>query len=161
MTGHKRVVLVAAVAENGVIGKDDNIPWQLPEDLKFFRATTEGNTVVMGRVTYEGIGHPLPYRTNIVVTRQPGWSADGVFVAGSVEDAIELAHGFDGDIMVIGGSQVYAAAMPHADVQILTEVRSSPEGDTLYPDYDRSKWTETRREKHDEFDFVWYERGTG
>ena len=154
----KRVVMVAAVARNGVIGRDGEIPWRLPEDLKFFRATTTGNTVVMGRVTFESIGHPLPYRSNIVVTRQPGWTAEGVFVAPTVEQAIELARGFDGDIMIIGGAQVYEAAMPFADVQVLTEVKDSPEGDTHYPAFDRGAWSETRREQHDDFDFVWYER---
>ena len=150
--------MVAAVADNGVIGLGGDIPWSLPEDLKHFRATTKGNTVVMGRVTYESIGHPLPYRTNIVVTRQDGWSADGVFVAGTVEDAVSMAQDFDGDVMVIGGAQVYAAAMHLADVQVLTEVHQAPEGDTRYPEFDRSDWTETRREPHDGYEFVWLER---
>ncbi len=154
----KRVVMVAAVAENGVIGKDGDIPWSLPEDLKHFRATTKGNTVVMGRSTYESIGHPLPYRTNIVVTRNRDWTADHVFVAHSIEDAIAQAQAYDGDVMVIGGAQIYAQAMPHADVQVLTEVHQSPEGDTHYPDFDRSEWVETSREAHDGYDFVWLER---
>ena len=157
-TTGKRVVMVAAVADNGVIGLGGDIPWSLPEDLKHFRATTKGNTVVMGRVTYESIGHPLPYRTNIVVTRQDGWSADGVFVAGTVEDAVAMAQDFDGDVMVIGGAQIYAAAMHLADVQVLTEVHQAPEGDTRYPEFDRSDWTETRREPHDGYEFVWLER---
>ena len=157
-TTGKRVVMVAAVADNGVIGLGGDIPWSLPEDLKHFRATTTGNTVVMGRVTYESIGHPLPYRTNIVVTRQDGWSADGVFVAGTVEDAVAMAQDFDGDVMVIGGAQIYAAAMHLADVQVLTEVHRAPEGDTHYPEFDRSDWTETRREPHDGYEFVRLER---
>jgi len=157
-TTSKRVVMVAAVAENGVIGLGGDIPWSIPEDLKHFRETTKGNTVVMGRKTFESIGHPLPYRTNIVVTRQVNWTADGVFVAGSVEESIELAQEFDGDIMIIGGAQVYAAAMDHADVQILTEVHQSPEGDTYYPDFERDGWRETGREVREGFDFVWLER---
>jgi dihydrofolate reductase len=112
----------------------------------------------MGRTTYEGIGHPLPYRTNVVVTRDPGWTADGVFVAHSVEAGIELAQGFDGDVMIGGGTQVYAAAFPLATHQVLTEVHQSPEGDTHYPVYDRSEWAETRREDHDGFSWVWLER---
>ena len=154
----KRLVMVAAVAENRVIGRDDDMPWHLPEDLKHFRAVTRDNTVVMGRVTFEGIGHPLPYRSNIVVTRQTGWSADGVFVAGSIEDAIELAKGFEGDIMIIGGAEVYAQAMPYADVQVLTEVHRSVQGDRFYPDFDRADWTETEREDHEDLSFVRYER---
>lgn len=154
----KKVVMVAAVAENGVIGKAGDIPWHISEDLKHFRETTRGNTVVMGRTTYEGIGHPLPYRTNVVVTRNPSWRAEGVFVAPSVEDAIEIARGFDGDIMIGGGTQVYSAAMPYATHQVLTEVHQSPEGDTHYPDFDRSEWRETRREERDGYAWVWLER---
>lgn len=154
----KKVVMVAAVAENGVIGKAGDIPWHISEDLKHFRETTRGNTVVMGRTTYEGIGHPLPYRTNVVVTRNPSWRAEGVFVAPSVEDAIDIARGFDGDIMIGGGTQVYSAAMPYATHQVLTEVHQSPEGDTHYPDFDRSEWRETRREERDGYAWVWLER---
>ncbi|NUR08830.1 MAG: dihydrofolate reductase [Nocardioidaceae bacterium] len=154
----KRVVMVAAVADNGVIGLGGDIPWHISEDLKHFRETTRGNTVVMGRTTYEGIGHPLPYRTNVVVTRTPGWHADGVFVAGSIEEALELARGFDGDIMIGGGTQVYAAAMPYATHQVLTEVHVSPAGDTHYPEFDRSEWRETRREERDGYAWVWLER---
>jgi dihydrofolate reductase len=154
----KRVVLVAAVADNGVIGRDGDIPWSNSEDLRHFRATTTGNTVLMGRSTYDSIGHPLPYRTNVVLTRNPDWSAEGVFVAHSVKEGIELAQDFDGDVMVIGGGQVYADALPLADVQVLTEVHASPEGDTHYPEWDRSEWTETRRDARDGYDFVWWER---
>lgn len=154
----KRVVMVAAVAENGVIGLDGDIPWSIPEDLKHFRAVTRGNTVVMGRRTFDSIGHPLPYRTNVVVTRDDSWAYDGVFRAGSVEEAIALAQEFEGDVMIMGGAQIYAAAMPLADAQVLTEVHLSPEGDTHYPDHDRGEWRETKREPHDGFDFVWWER---
>jgi dihydrofolate reductase len=153
-----RVILVAAVAENGVIGRDGDIPWSIPEDLKHFRATTKGHTVVMGRSTYDSIGHPLPYRTNVVVTRNRDWTAEGVLVAHSVPEALELARGLEGDVMVIGGGHIYADAMPLADAQVLTEVHQSPEGDTHYPEFDRGEWTEVRRERHDGYDFVWWER---
>ncbi len=103
--------MVAAVADNGVIGLDGDIPWQISADLKHFRATTTGNTVLMGRRTFESIGHPLPYRTNVVVTRNTDWSAEGVFVAHDVKSAVEMAQGNDGDVMVIGGGHVYADAM--------------------------------------------------
>jgi dihydrofolate reductase len=158
----KRVVMVAAVADNGVIGQQGDIPWQISADLKHFRATTRDNTVVMGRATYDAIGHPLPYRTNIVVTRNPDWHADGVLVAAGVDEAVEMAQAYDGDVMVIGGGHVYTAAMPAATHQVLTEVHASPEGDTHYPDWDRSQWRETAREPHHDedpaFDFVWWER---
>ncbi len=154
----KRVVMVAAVAENGVIGAGGDIPWSIPEDLRHFRATTRDNTVVMGRRTFDSIGHPLPYRTNVVVTRDRTWRGEGVFVAPDVPEAVAMAQAFDGDVMVIGGGQVYTAAMPLATHQVLTEVHAAPEGDTHYPDFDRVAWRETRREAHDGFDFVWWER---
>ncbi len=154
----KRVVMVAAVAENGVIGAGGDIPWSIPEDLRHFRATTRDNTVVMGRRTFDSIGHPLPYRTNVVVTRDRTWRGEGVFVAPDVPEAVEMAQAFDGDVMVIGGGEIYTAAMPLATHQVLTEVHAAPEGDTHYPDFDRAAWRETRREAHDGFDFVWWER---
>src|SRR3954453_24051623 len=98
--------MVAAVADNGVIGSGGDIPWSIPEDLRHFRATTPGNTVLMGRRTYESIGHPLPYRTNVDVTRDPGWAAAGVFVVPGVEEGVERAAAFDGDAVVIGGGHV-------------------------------------------------------
>ncbi|MGA9747142.1 MAG: dihydrofolate reductase [Nocardioides sp.] len=166
MTGRQsdgpRVVMVAAYADNRVIGRDGDIPWHLPEDLKHFRETTRGHSVVMGRVTYEGIGRPLPFRTNIVITRQPGWTADGVLVADSLEAALDLGrdvHAQSGaDIMIGGGTQIYERAMPFATHQVLTEVHQSPEGDTHYPEFDPSQWVETRREDRDGFSWVWWER---
>jgi dihydrofolate reductase len=154
----KRVVLVAAVAENGVIGASGDIPWHLPEDFRHFKATTLGHTLVMGRATYDSIGRPLPGRTTIVLTRDPGWSADGVLVAHALDDALEMAEDLPGDVMVAGGAQVYAAALPIADEQVLTEVHASPEGDTFYPAFDREEWSEVRREPHAGFDHVWWTR---
>ena len=154
----KRIVQVAAVAENGVIGHDGDIPWSIPEDLKHFRATTKGNTVLMGRATYDSIGRPLPGRTTIVLTRSPTWTADGVLVAASLDEALALAEPRAGDVMIAGGSQVYAAALPLADEQVLTFVHQSPEGDTFYPAYDRAAWVETAREPHEGYDWVWLRR---
>lgn len=154
----KRVVLVAAVADNGVIGREGELPWRIPEDMKHFREVTTGHTLVMGRVTYDSIGRPLPGRTNIVVTRNPHWQADGVTTVGSLDEALAVAEHTPGDVMVMGGAQIYAAAILLADAQVLTEVRQSPDGDTFYPDFDRSEWEETRREPHDGYDFVWLER---
>ena len=154
----RRVVLVAAVGANGVIGKDGQLPWRIPEDMAHFRAVTTGHVVVMGRKTFESMGRPLPRRTNVVVTRQPDWVADGVVVAHSVEAALKAAADHDGDVMVIGGGEIYEQAMPYADAQVLTEVHASPQGDAHYPDFDADEWLEVDREKHDGFDFVWWER---
>ena len=154
----KRIVLIAAVAENGVIGASGGIPWHLPEDFRHFKQTTLGHTLVMGRATYDSIGRPLPGRTTIVLTRDPSWSADGVLVVRDLDRALELAEDLPGDVMVAGGSQVYAAALPIADEQVLTEVHQSPEGDTFYPEFDRQEWTEARREHHEGFDHVWWTR---
>jgi dihydrofolate reductase len=146
------------VAENGVIGRDGQLPWHLPEDLAHFKQLTLGHVVVMGRRTFESIGRPLPRRTNVVVTRQPGWTADGVLVAASPEEALVLARGLEGDTMVIGGGELYAAMLPLADAQVLTEVHGSPDGDAFYPPFDRAEWDEVRREAHEAFDLVWLER---
>jgi dihydrofolate reductase len=154
----KQVVLVAAVADNGVIGADGQLPWHLPDDLAHFKRVTTGNIVVMGRRTFESIGRPLPRRTNVVVTRQPGWHADGVLVAHSLTEALAVADQHAGDVMVIGGGQIYELAMPRADRQVLTEVHSAPDGDAFYPSFDRSEWVETRREPAGSHDFVWLER---
>jgi dihydrofolate reductase len=154
----KRIVLVAAVAENGVIGASGGIPWYLPEDFKHFKATTLGHTLVMGRATYDSIGRPLPGRATIVLTRDPSWQAEGVLVARDLETALELAEDLPGDVMIAGGAQVYAAALPLADEQILTEVHQSPDGDTFYPAFDGEEWSETRREHRDGFDHVWWTR---
>lgn len=153
-----RVVLVAAVADNGVIGNGEALPWHLPEDLAHFRRVTTGNSVVMGRRTFDSIGRPLPRRTNIVVTRQQRWTAPGVLVASGIEEALRIAREHDGDAMVIGGAEIYALALPFADGQILTEVHCAPDGDVHYPAVDRAGWTETRREPHGSHDFVWWDR---
>ncbi len=156
----RRVVLVAAVAENGVIGAAGGIPWHLPEDFAHFKAVTLGHTLVMGRATYDSIGRPLPGRTTIVVTRDPAWSAaaDGVLVAHSFEEALALAADLPGDVMVAGGAQVYALALPYATHQVLTEVHARPDGDTSYPAWDRDEWVETRRDAGADADYVWWER---
>jgi dihydrofolate reductase len=154
----QRVVLVAAVAANGVIGRDGQLPWRIPEDMAHFRRVTTGHVVVMGRKTFESMGRPLPRRTNVVVTRQPDWVADGVVVAHSLEAALEVSSGFNGDVMVIGGGEIYRQAMPYADAQVLTEVHDSPVGDAHFPALDADEWLEIDREKHDGFDFVWWER---
>lgn len=159
MTG---VVLVAALADNRVIGHDGGIPWRIPSDFAHFKRVTLGHPLVLGRTTFEGIGEPLPDRTSIVVTTDPAWSHDGVLVARTVEEALSLGAELGGVVMVGGGSRIYADALPHATGQILTFVHLEPEGDTYYPDYDPDDWHETAREEHVDhepaYDVVWLER---
>src|SRR3954466_5750854 len=150
--------MVAAVARNGVIGNGPDIPWHVPGEQRLFKELTMGHTLVMGRTTYDSIGRPLPGRTTIVLTRDPAWSADGVRTAPDLETALALADEAPGDVMVAGGAQVYAAALPVADGQVLSEVDLAPEGDTFYPAFDRAAWTETAREQHDGYDRVWLVR---
>ncbi len=154
----QRIVLVAAVAENGVIGSNGRIPWRIPADFAHFKQVTLGHTLVMGRATYDSIGRPLPGRRTIVLTRDRSWSADGVLVAHSLDQALGMAADLPGEVVIAGGSQVYAEALPLADEQILTLVRQRPDGDTRYPQFDRAAWRETRREPQDGFDWVWLER---
>lgn len=150
--------MVAAVADNGVIGADGDIPWRIPEDLAHFKRITLGHTLVMGRATYDSIGRPLPGRTTIVLTRDPTWSASGVLVAHGLDAALALAQNTPGDVVIVGGSHVYRATLDRADEQILTEVHLSPEGDTFYPEFDRDEWVETARESRDGYDWVWLRR---
>jgi dihydrofolate reductase len=156
--GGKRVVMVAAVARNGVIGNGPDIPWKLPGEQRFFKDFTMGHVLLMGRATYDSIGRPLPGRTTIVLTRSPTWAADGVLVAGSLDDALALADTVDGDVMVAGGGEVYAAALASADEQVLSEVALSPEGDAFYPAFDAGEWVETGRESFDGYDRVFLAR---
>lgn len=139
------IVLVVAAAENGVIGKDGAIPWRISDDLKRFKALTMGHTVVMGRKTWDSLPRkPLPGRTNVVVTRQKDWHAEGAITAGSLGAA---TAGTSGTVMVIGGGEIYAAALPMATRIELTEVHQPFEGDAKF-EFDRSGWTETARESH-------------
>ncbi|MFH1793601.1 MAG: dihydrofolate reductase [Pseudomonadota bacterium] len=144
-----RLVIHAAVAENGIIGTDGGLPWRLSSDLKRFKAGTMGRPIIMGRKTFEGIGKPLPGRLNIVVTRDRGWSRDGVEAAGSLQDAITLATvrgrcmaGVE-EIAVIGGGEIYGQAMPIADRLCITHVLAEPTGDTKFPAIDPAVWTAT------------------
>jgi dihydrofolate reductase len=156
--GGKRVVLVAAVARNGVIGNGPDIPWKLPGEQRLFKELTMGHVLLMGRTTYESIGRPLPGRTTIVLTRSPTWSADGVLVAHDLPVALALADTVDGDVMVAGGGEVYAAALPLADEQVLSEVDLSPEGDAFYPAYDAGEWVESSREVFEGYERVFLTR---
>ncbi|CAB4718019.1 MAG: dihydrofolate reductase [Actinobacteria bacterium] len=154
----KRIILVAAVARNGVIGNGPDIPWSVPGEQREFKALTLGHTLVMGRTTYESIGRPLPGRTTIVLTRDPAWSAEGVLSARSFEAALIRASSCEGEIIVAGGAQVYAEAVHLASEQIISEIPLEPDGDAFYPAVDLRRWEETDRERFEGFERVWYSR---
>lgn len=140
-----RADILAAVARNGVIGADGDMPWHLPSDLKSFRSLTIGKPIIMGRKTFEAIGKALPGRTNIVVTRTSGWQSEGAMPAGSLEIALELAKAIslaDGRdaLSIIGGGEIYRQAMPFADRLVLTEVDAEPKGDTFFPAINAGEW---------------------
>lgn len=146
------ISFVVARADNGVIGRDNALPWHLPADLKHFKRLTVGKPVVMGRKTYESIGKPLPGRHNIVMTRDPDWRADGVTVVANLAEAV-AAGGLDPrtrveEVMIIGGAAVYAEALPIATRVYLTEVHDAPEGDTTLPPFGPDRWREAAREDH-------------
>ncbi|GAB3630231.1 diacylglycerol kinase [Pandoraea terrae] len=158
------LTLVVARAVNGVIGRDNQLPWRLPEDLAHFKRVTMGKPVVMGRKTYDSIGRPLPGRRNIVVSRNPWLKIEGCEVAGSLTDAQRLCVGAD-EICLIGGAQLYAEALPCADKLIVTEIAKAFEGDAYFATPDPAVWQETARETHhspapNDFDFAYvtYER---
>ena len=139
------VSLIVAVSRNGVIGLDNQLPWHLPEDLKYFKSVTMGKPLIMGRKTFESIGRPLPGRTNIVITRDSGWHAEGVEVAQTLLQDMTLARlacaqAELNEIMVIGGEQIYRLALPVADRLYLTEVQAEVEGDAFFPAYDPDQW---------------------
>jgi dihydrofolate reductase len=154
------VTIVAAVARNGVIGVDGGLPWLLPDDLRRFKELTMGHVLVMGRRTWESIGHPLPGRTTVVVTRRPGWRPgfDEVITAGGVAEAVAVASELDDAVFVVGGAQVYADALPLADRLELTWVEAEPVGDTRFPDVEWTDWDEVRREEGEGAIYVTYVR---
>ncbi|MCA9523688.1 MAG: dihydrofolate reductase [Myxococcales bacterium] len=159
-----RVTLIAAVARNGAIGKGNDLPWHIPEDLRHFKRTTRGCPVVMGRRTYESVGEPLPRRRNVVISRRPDFRAPGCDVFTSLEAAL-TALADEAEVFVVGGTGIYRAALPYAARMIITHIDASFDADTFFPDVDWSAWsmTEERRfEATDErplaFSFVTYER---
>jgi dihydrofolate reductase len=136
--------LVLAVAKNGVIGKDGQVPWRVPEDLQHFRRSTVGHAVIMGRKTWDEVGKPLPKRRNIVVTRDAARKLEGAEVVTSLEAAIALGRTSDDEPRVIGGAEIYRLALPLATRVLLTEIQLEPEGDTFF-ELDRSGFRETER----------------
>lgn len=167
------VSLIVALARNHTIGLNNDMPWHLPDDLRYFRQQTTGKPVVMGRKTFESIGRPLPKRTNIVITRQSDFQPDGVVVVSSLEQALESARAEAAkaddaslrDVIIMGGAQIYTQALPRVDRLLLTEIDAEIEGDTFFPEFDRSEWQETSREHREPceknpfpYDFVAYQR---
>ena len=158
------VALIAAVARNGIIGKDGGLPWRLPTDLGRFKALTLGKPLVMGRKTYDSIGRPLPGRRIIVVTRQTDWRRDGVEVAHDLDGALRLTADAP-EVMIGGGGEIYREALPRAGRLYLTEVNLAPEDGVRFPELDLTEWRETLREivprgasDEADFGFVNYER---
>ena len=139
--------LIAAMTPNRVIGRNNELPWHLPEDLRFFKRITMGKPLLMGRKTHESIGRPLPGRTNIVITRGQDYRAEGCIVAHSLEQALVAAGNVE-EAMVIGGAALYELALPQADRIYLTRVRAELEGDAWFPPLDLSQWGEVWREDH-------------
>ncbi len=163
-------MLVAAVAENGVIGRNGRLPWKIPGDLKHFKQLTMGKPVVMGRRTYESMGGPLKGRVNIVLTRDKTYKAKGAIVVKDLNSALELAvkkaaKEKTDEIAIIGGNGVFAETLPHAFRLEITEVHGTPEGDAHFPKFDKAEWKEVRRDgpqqgKNDShpYTFITYER---
>jgi dihydrofolate reductase len=163
-----KISLVAAVARNGVIGRDGTVPWRLAEDMQRFRELTTGHPVVMGRRTWESLPdrfRPLPGRRNVVVTRTAEWRGEGAERAGSLEEAIDLVEGAE-RVFVIGGAELYASALPLADELVLTEIDADVDGDTFFPAFERGDFEEIAREPQvtsdgTAFSFVTYRRLQG
>lgn len=157
----KQLTLVVAMDAQRGIGVDNELPWHLPEDLAHFKRVTLGHPIIMGRKTFDSIGRPLPKRRNIVVTRNPGWSHEGVEVAGSLEQAVALAG--DEAASIIGGAQIFKESMAIADRMIVTHIDGVYRCDTFFPEIDPAQWGEMAREEHRsadgvDFAFVTYER---
>ena len=144
-----RLSLIAAVADNGVIGAAGDIPWRLPEDWKRFKATTLGHHLLMGRLTWESIGKPLPGRTTVVISRGRPELPEGVHLASSLDRAIEIAaEAAETEVFVAGGAGIYRLALPRADRLYLTRVHAAIEGDTLFPEWDQREWELVASDRH-------------
>jgi len=152
------LTFIVAVARNGVMGKDGKLPWDLPEDRAFFRDSTMGHAVIMGRRTWDERGVPLPGRRNIVVSRSGRVSGSGREVVTTIEDAIARARATDPDPFVLGGAEIFRLALPYATRILLTEIEFDAEGDTFFPPLDRAAWREVERRPGDRADYVTYAR---
>lgn len=143
-----RISIIVAAATNQAIGKDNQLLWHLPNDLRFFKKTTTGHPIIMGRKTYESVGRPLPNRRNIVITRRPDYLAEGVEVAHSLAQAIALATDNTEEIFIVGGAEIYKQALPLTDRIYLTRVHTTINGDTYFPEFDSSTWRLLTNEEH-------------
>jgi dihydrofolate reductase len=146
-----KLTMIWAMSRNRTIGRNNALPWHLPEDMKYFKRVTMGKPIIMGRKTWESIGRPLPGRSNIVITRDPSYTAEGVKIVRTLEEAISLAESIaliDGaeEAVVIGGAQIYALALPLADRLYMTQVHAEVEGDAFFPQFDLTQWNELGRE---------------
>lgn len=146
-----KVIAIAAMDKNGVIGANNDLPWRLPDDLKAFKRMTVHRPIIMGRKTYESIGRPLPKRTNIILTRDAGYTADGCLTALTIEQALEQAKNSfveEKEIIIGGGGVIYSLFLPLLTHMILTRVDAEIEGDTWFPKFDEAKWTTEQTESH-------------
>lgn len=146
-----RLSILVAMAKNRVIGKSNQLPWHLPADLKHFKLLTMGQTIVMGRKTYESIGRPLPGRENIIITRQLGYEVPGATVVNSLQDALlicEESSAFNRESFIIGGEKLYRQTLDICQRMYVTEIQSDFDGDVFFPEFDRSDWEEIQRHKH-------------
>ncbi len=139
--------LIAAMSKNNVIGKDNKLLWNMPEDMKHFKKLTTGNTVIMGRKTYESMGKPLPNRRNLIVTRQDGYYAEGCQIFHTLQEAIDDCIGEE-ESFIIGGAEIYLQSLPAADRLYLTRIDKEFEGDTRFPDFSLSEWRLTKYIRH-------------
>ena len=143
-----RLSLIVAMDKNRLIGADNDLPWRMPADLAFFKRTTMGKPIVMGRKTWESIGRPLPGRRNVVVTRDTGYSAEGCEIVNSIDAALELCAG-EPEVMLIGGASLYRQSIARADCLYITRIHHAFSGDTWFPDYDETEWRVEIREDYD------------
>jgi dihydrofolate reductase len=143
------ISMIVAVAENGVIGKNNDLPWHLPDDLKFFKNTTKGHVILMGRKCFESFGKPLPHRTNVIITRNTEYKQEGAKVVHSLEDALSVAkEKQETEVFVCGGEEIYRQSMDKADKLYLTRIHAKVEGDVHFPDYDEDQWELISEEYH-------------
>jgi len=142
-----KISLIVAMASNRVIGLNNQMPWHLSADLKRFKQITMGHPIIMGRLTFEAIGRPLPGRTNIIVSRNPAYKKEGCVVVDSVEAALSYGCRLADEVFVVGGSTLYEATLPLADILYITQIKQAFEGDTFFPDFNRNNWIEVEREE--------------